>query len=60
MDKKWINQNLGFPILVKIEKLLIVIIIMGFIINIYKKNKEFGKKFNLLKFFFNKNCNNKM
>ena len=43
----------------KIEKLLIVIIIIGFIINLYKKNKEFGKKFNLLKFIFNKKCNNK-
>ena len=43
----------------KLEKLLIVIIIIGFIINLNKKNKEFGKKFNLSKFFFNKKCNNK-
>ena len=43
----------------KIEKLLIVIIIVGFIINLNKKNKQFGKKFNLVKFIFNKKCNNK-
>ena len=43
----------------KMEKLLIVIIIVGFIINLNKKHKQFGKKFNILKFIFNKKCNYK-
>ena len=42
------------------EKLLIIVIIVGFFTNLNKKYNDFGSKFNLLDFFFSKNCNNKI
>ena len=40
------------------EKILVMIVVIGFIYNITIKYKQFGKKFNILEFFFSKKCNN--
>ena len=40
------------------EKILVMIVVIGFIYNISIKYKQFGKKFNILEFFFSKKCNN--
>ena len=42
------------------EKLLIGVILVGFIYNIIKKKSDFGNKFNLITFIFSKKCNNKI
>ena len=42
------------------EKLLVLVIIVGFFTNLNKKYTEFGSKFNLFDFFFSKKCNNKI
>ena len=40
------------------EKILVMVVVIGFIYNITIKYKQFGKKFNILEFFFSKKCNN--
>ena len=40
------------------EKILVMVVVIGFIYNISIKYKQFGKKFNILEFFFSKKCNN--
>ena len=40
------------------EKILVMVVVIGFIYNIMIKYKQFGKKFNILEFFFSKKCNN--
>ena len=40
------------------EKILVMVVVIGFIYNISVKYKQFGKKFNILEFFFSKKCNN--
>ena len=40
------------------EKLLIIVVIIGFFYNLRGKYKEYGSKFSLLKYFFSKKCNN--
>jgi len=40
------------------EKILVLVILIGFIYNISIKYKQLGKKFNILEFFFSKKCNN--
>ena len=40
------------------EKILIVIIFIGFIYNVIKKYSDFGKKFSIIEFFFSKKCKN--
>ena len=40
------------------EKILVLIIVIGFIYNISIKYKQFGKNFNILEFFFSNKCNN--
>tara|TARA_A100001015_G_scaffold121914_1_gene135172 strand:- start:983 stop:1480 length:498 start_codon:yes stop_codon:yes gene_type:complete len=42
------------------EKLLVGVIVIGFIYNIYLKYNQFGTKFNIIKFFFSNKCNNKI
>jgi hypothetical protein len=42
------------------EKLVIGIIVIGFLYNIYLKYNQFGSKFNIMKFFFSNKCNNKI
>lgn len=40
------------------EKLLIIVIIVGFFYNLRGKYKEYGSKFSILEYFFSKKCNN--
>jgi len=40
------------------EKILVMVVVIGFIYNITIKYKQFGKKFNILEYFFSKKCNN--
>ena len=42
------------------EKILVMVVVIGFIYNISVKYKQFGKKFNILEYFFSKKCNNKI
>ena len=40
------------------EKLLIIVIIVGFFYNLRGKYKDYGSKFSILKYLFSKKCNN--
>ena len=42
------------------EKIVVGIIIVGFIYNVYLKDNQFGNKFTIIKFFFSNKCNNKI
>ena len=55
VDDEDISDNL---LLENKEKILVMIVVIGFIYNISIKYKQFGKKFNILEFFFSKKCNN--